>query len=157
MAAQEGPEQELDVELIIPPAPKLANRVIELRDVGMELGGRMLFDDVNLDLAAGQRLGIVGRNGVGKSTLLKIIMGELDADAGRSGNRRAHADQLRRSKPAARSTTTRPSGRKSAKAASTCGSARRASRCAPTCGAFFSPRSGSTRRSPSSAAASAAA
>jgi ATP-binding cassette subfamily F protein uup len=77
MAGQEGPEQELDVELIIPPAPKLANRVIELRDVRMELGGRVLFKNVNLDLAEGQRLGIVGRNGVGKSTLLKIIMGQL--------------------------------------------------------------------------------
>lgn len=76
-AAKEGPEQELDVELIIPPAPKLANRVIELRNVGMKLGGRMLFDYVNLDLAAGQRLGVVGRNGVGKSTLLRIIMGQL--------------------------------------------------------------------------------
>ncbi len=76
-AAKDGPEQELDVELIIPPAPKLANRVIELRNVGMELGGRQLFDYVNLDLAAGQRLGVVGRNGVGKSTLLKIIMSQL--------------------------------------------------------------------------------
>jgi len=81
-AGKEGPEQELDVELIIPPAPKLANRVIELRNVGMELGGRMLFDYVNLDLAAGQRLGVVGRNGVGKSTLLKIIMGQLAPTSG---------------------------------------------------------------------------
>ncbi len=82
MAGQDGPEQELDVELIIPPAPKLANRVITLTNVGMELGGRTLFDYVNLDLAAGQRLGIVGRNGVGKSTLLKIIMGELAPTSG---------------------------------------------------------------------------
>src|SRR3954462_13555039 len=36
-AGKEGPEQELDVELVIPPAPKLANRVIELRQVGMEV------------------------------------------------------------------------------------------------------------------------
>ena len=43
MAAQEAPEAELDVELIIPPAPKLANRVIELREVAMELGGRKLI------------------------------------------------------------------------------------------------------------------
>ena len=82
MAGQDGPEQELDVELIIPPAPKLANRVITLTNVGMELGGRQLFDYVNLDLAGGQRLGIVGRNGVGKSTLLKIIMGELAPTSG---------------------------------------------------------------------------
>ena len=46
MAQQGPPEGELDVDLIIPPAPKLANRVIELRDVGMELGGRTLFQNV---------------------------------------------------------------------------------------------------------------
>ncbi len=76
-AGKDGPEQELDVEMIIPPAAKSSNRVITLTGVGMELGGRVLFDDVNLDLPIGQRLGIVGRNGVGKSTLLKIIMSEL--------------------------------------------------------------------------------
>src|SRR5438094_10504770 len=42
MAAQEAPEAELDVELIIPTPPKLANRIIELRDVSVELGGRTL-------------------------------------------------------------------------------------------------------------------
>ncbi len=77
MAAQEAPEAELDVDLIIPPAPKLANRVIELRDVGMEFGGRTLFRNVSLNLAAGERLGIVGRNGLGKSTLLKIMLQQL--------------------------------------------------------------------------------
>ncbi|MEA3209503.1 MAG: energy-dependent translational throttle protein EttA [Chthoniobacter sp.] len=76
-AAQEGPEQELDVELVIPPAPKLANRVIELRNVGFEIESRVLFDGLNLDLAAGQRLGIVGRNGVGKTTLVRALIGEL--------------------------------------------------------------------------------
>ena len=53
MAGQDGPEQELDVELIIPPAPKTANRVIELRGLGLDLGGRTLFDEVDLDLPAG--------------------------------------------------------------------------------------------------------
>jgi ABC transport system ATP-binding/permease protein len=82
MAAEAAPETELDVDLIIPPAPKLANRVIDLRDVGMELGGRTLFRDVSLKLAAGERLGIVGRNGLGKSTLLKIILRELEPTSG---------------------------------------------------------------------------
>ncbi|MGB8170956.1 MAG: ATP-binding cassette domain-containing protein [Chthoniobacteraceae bacterium] len=76
-AAKDAPEQELDVELVIPPAPKLANRVIELRNVGMEIEGRVLFDGLTLDLAAGQRLGIVGRNGVGKTTLVRCILGEI--------------------------------------------------------------------------------
>ena len=76
-AAKGPPEPELDVELIIPPASKMSNRVITLTDVGVELGGRVLFDGLSLDLAAGQRVGVVGRNGAGKSTLLKVIMGEF--------------------------------------------------------------------------------
>ncbi|HZJ14327.1 MAG TPA: ATP-binding cassette domain-containing protein [Chthoniobacteraceae bacterium] len=77
MAAQEVPEQEIDIELIIPPAPKTANRIIELRDVSLELGGRTLFDGLSLDLPAQARLGIIGRNGLGKSSLLKVILGQL--------------------------------------------------------------------------------
>ncbi|MGI8481087.1 MAG: ABC-F family ATP-binding cassette domain-containing protein [Chthoniobacterales bacterium] len=82
VAGQDAPEAELDVDLIIPPAPKLANRVIELRDVGMELGGRTLFQNVSLNLVAGERLGVVGRNGLGKSTLLKIMLQELEPTSG---------------------------------------------------------------------------
>ena len=43
----------------------------------MELGGLILFSDLNLNLAAGERLGVIGRNGLGKSTLLKLMLGEL--------------------------------------------------------------------------------
>src|SRR3989440_274415 len=82
MAAQEAPEAELDVELIIPTPPKLANRIIELRDVSVEVGGRTLFQHVNLNLVAGERLGVVGRNGLGKSSLLKVILQELPAAIG---------------------------------------------------------------------------
>jgi ATP-binding cassette subfamily F protein uup len=77
VATEEAPEQELDVELIIPPAPKVANRIIELRDLRLELGGRTLIDGLSLDLPARARLGIIGRNGLGKSSLLKVILGEL--------------------------------------------------------------------------------
>src|SRR5438093_7443246 len=82
MAAQEAPEAELDIELIIPTPPKLANRIIELRDVSVELGDRILFQHVNLNLAAGERIGVVGRNGLGKSSLLKVILQELPAASG---------------------------------------------------------------------------
>ena len=82
MASQEAPEAELDVELIIPTPPKLANRIIELRDVSVELGGRTLFQHVNLNLTAGERLGVVGRNGLGKSSLLKVILQELPVTSG---------------------------------------------------------------------------
>ncbi|MFK5920806.1 MAG: ABC-F family ATP-binding cassette domain-containing protein [Verrucomicrobiota bacterium] len=82
VADKDAPEQDLDVDLIIPPAARLANKIIELRDVGMGFDGRRLFDHLDLDLEEGQRIGIVGRNGLGKSTLIKIMLGELQADSG---------------------------------------------------------------------------
>ena len=76
LAGQAAPETELDMDLIIPPAPKLANRVIELKEVGVDLpDGRTLFDGVNFRLEEGQRLGIIGRNGLGKTTLLRVMLG----------------------------------------------------------------------------------
>src|SRR5580693_5863386 len=82
LAARAAPEPELDVELIVPPAPKLGNRVIELRGVGMELGGRQLFENLSLDIAPGERLGVVGRNGLGKSTLLRLMLGKMQPTSG---------------------------------------------------------------------------
>ncbi|MGB0991407.1 MAG: ABC-F family ATP-binding cassette domain-containing protein [Akkermansiaceae bacterium] len=77
IADQEAPEEELDVDLIIPAAPKLGNRIIEARGVGMAFDENRLFSNVDLTLEGGQRLGIVGRNGMGKSTLLKILLGQI--------------------------------------------------------------------------------
>lgn len=82
MAAEEGLEKELDIDLIIPPAPKLANRVIELKDGSMRLGGKMLFENLTLNLEAGTRIGIVGRNGLGKTTLVRILLKHLAPDSG---------------------------------------------------------------------------
>jgi len=81
-AAQKGPEQELDVELLIPTAPKLANRVVDLLDVTARVGERTLFSGLTFKLAAGERIGIVGRNGLGKTTLLRMILGEIPPAAG---------------------------------------------------------------------------
>src|SRR5262249_24664352 len=54
----------------------------ELREVSLELGGRTLFQDANLNLAPGERLGVIGRNGLGKSSLLKVILQELPPTSG---------------------------------------------------------------------------
>src|SRR5205085_12631063 len=56
--------------------------IIELTDVSVELGGRGLFQHVNLNLVAGERLGVVGRNGLGKTSLLKVILQELPTGSG---------------------------------------------------------------------------
>ena len=81
-AAQQGPIIEEEVELCIPPPPQLGNRVAELSNIRMELGGRTLFRGFNFTFENGQRIGVAGRNGLGKTTLLKIIIGELKPTEG---------------------------------------------------------------------------
>src|SRR5580658_209559 len=76
-AAQEVKPVEEDMELVIPPPPPLGNRVVELVGVGMGLGGRALFSGFDFTFENGRRIGICGRNGLGKTTLLKIILGRL--------------------------------------------------------------------------------
>src|SRR5205807_7435396 len=82
VAGQSAVEIERDVDLVIPPPPQLGNRVVELFRVGMELGGRQLFSALDLTFAAGDRIGITGRNGLGKTTLLKIILGQIPPTSG---------------------------------------------------------------------------
>jgi ATP-binding cassette subfamily F protein uup len=76
-AAQDGPMVEEDMELVIPPPSQLGNRTVELGNLGMELGGHTLFRGFNFAFENGKRVGVCGRNGLGKTTLLKIILGQL--------------------------------------------------------------------------------
>jgi ATP-binding cassette subfamily F protein uup len=81
-AAQDGPAVEEDVELVIPPPPQLGNRTVEVFNLGMELAGRRLFRDFNFTFANGQRMGVTGRNGLGKTTFLRILIGQLEPTEG---------------------------------------------------------------------------
>src|SRR5215831_1289747 len=81
-AAQEGPTVEEDVEFVIPPPPQLGNRTVEVSNLGMELGGRKLFSGFNFTFANGQKVGVAGRNGLGKTTFLRILIGQLSATEG---------------------------------------------------------------------------
>jgi ATP-binding cassette subfamily F protein 3 len=56
--------------------------MLTVTDLTYRVGGRTLLDKANLSIGAGQRIGLVGPNGVGKSTLFKLIAGELQADGG---------------------------------------------------------------------------
>jgi ATP-binding cassette subfamily F protein 3 len=56
--------------------------MLELRDVRLRRGAAVLFDKANLTVFRGDKIGIVGRNGCGKSSLLALLRGELGADAG---------------------------------------------------------------------------
>lgn len=76
-------EVELDVDLIIPPAERLGKKVIELKDVGIKLGNKILFEGFNYNFEAGKKIGVVGQNGAGKTTLLKMILGEISPTKGK--------------------------------------------------------------------------
>lgn len=77
IASQAPPERDADVDLIIPPAPSLGNRVVSFKDVSYHINGRPIILNLTLDLPPKTRIGVVGRNGIGKSTFLRLITGEL--------------------------------------------------------------------------------
>ncbi len=56
--------------------------MISLQNISKQFGGKYLFSDLSLHIEDGNRIAFVGRNGTGKSTLMKIILGEIDADSG---------------------------------------------------------------------------
>jgi len=76
------PPEEGELDLIVPPPPQLGNRVVELEDVGLEFGGRRLFSGLSLQFAGGTRVGVTGRNGLGKTSLLRVILGQAPPSEG---------------------------------------------------------------------------
>ncbi|MFH1195754.1 MAG: ABC-F family ATP-binding cassette domain-containing protein [bacterium] len=83
VASQQGFEAELDVEMVIPTPEKLGNKVVELKNISKELGGQKLFSNLIFNFEPGRRLGLIGKNGVGKTTLLKVMLGELEPTTGK--------------------------------------------------------------------------
>jgi len=81
-AAKAGPVIEEEVELVIPPPPQLGNRTVEVNNLGMELGGKKLFSGFSFAFENGRRVGVCGRNGLGKTTLLRAIIGQIPPTEG---------------------------------------------------------------------------
>ncbi|MBK7629990.1 MAG: ATP-binding cassette domain-containing protein [Ignavibacteriales bacterium] len=83
VASQNDYEVELDVDLIIPPSDRLGKKVLEFKDVGIKLGDKLLFQNFNFIFEPGRKIGVVGQNGVGKTTLLKMILGQFPPTMGK--------------------------------------------------------------------------
>ncbi|HCE60585.1 energy-dependent translational throttle protein EttA [Janibacter terrae] len=83
MAAEADRTRKLDFEEIaIPPGPRLGSKVIEVRDLTKGFGDRVLIEDLSFSLPRNGIVGIIGPNGVGKTTLFKTIVGFEQPDAG---------------------------------------------------------------------------
>jgi ATP-binding cassette ChvD family protein len=100
MAAEADKHRKLDFEEIqIPPGPRLGTQVVEVSDLAKGFEDRELFQDLSFTLPQGGIVGVLGPNGVGKTTLFKMITGEEQPGAGtiKIGDtvRISYVDQLR--------------------------------------------------------------
>ncbi len=82
MAGEEAREKESKLELFIPTGTRLGDKVIELKNITKSFGDRVLFENVSFDIPKNAIVGIIGPNGVGKSTLFKIMTGREQPDSG---------------------------------------------------------------------------
>ncbi|MCT1908239.1 energy-dependent translational throttle protein EttA [Brachybacterium paraconglomeratum] len=83
MAAEAEKTRKLDFEEItIPPGPRLGNQVIDGKDLKKGFGDRLLIDGLSFSLPPNGIVGVIGPNGVGKTTLFKTIVGLEELDGG---------------------------------------------------------------------------
>ena len=75
-------EVRTDMHIRLVPGKKSGNDVLILEDLGKSFGDSLLFEHVNLEIRQGEHVAIIGDNGTGKTTLLKILNGLLPADQG---------------------------------------------------------------------------
>src|SRR5882757_1559993 len=100
MAAEADKHRKLDFEEIqIPPGPRLGSQVVEVSDLAKGFGDRVLIDGLSFSLPRNGLVGVIGPNGVGKTTLFKMIVGDEKPDSGhiKMGDtvKVAYVDQLR--------------------------------------------------------------
>jgi len=80
---QEAQKRREDLEIPIPPGPRLGNVVIEAEGVGKGYGDNLLVDDMTFKLPPGGIVGVIGPNGAGKTTLFRMVTGQEQPDKGK--------------------------------------------------------------------------
>jgi sulfate-transporting ATPase len=82
LLSQEAEKYRDEMQIYIPPGPRLGEIVIEAKDVSKAYGDRVLFEHLDFSLPPGGIVGVIGPNGAGKTTLLKLIIGAAEPDSG---------------------------------------------------------------------------
>ena len=99
LLSQESEQRREELEIYIPPGPRLGDIVIEIEGISKAYGERLLLDNFSAKIPPGSIVGVIGPNGAGKTTLLKMITGQEPPDRGsiRIGDtvKWAYADQTR--------------------------------------------------------------
>ena len=99
LMAEKGLQRAETAALQTAAAPRLGHTVVEARAIGKSFDGRKIIENVSLILQKGERIGIVGKNGAGKTTFLRMLLGDLPPDQGEvitgKNTRVAYYDQQR--------------------------------------------------------------
>ena len=82
LLAEDPDERERELEISIPPGPRLGDIVVKADGLRKGYGDLLLFDDLTFDLPRGGIVGVIGPNGAGKTTLFRLITGEEKPDGG---------------------------------------------------------------------------
>ena len=72
-----------DMELLIPDPPRLGNKAVDAENISLSFGDKTLFKNFSFEFVPGSKVGIIGPNGIGKSSFLKVLTGELEPDTGK--------------------------------------------------------------------------
>lgn len=99
LLSQEFEKRREDLEIYIPPGPRLGDVVAEFENISKGYGDVLLIDNFSLNVPTGSIIGVIGPNGVGKTTLLRMITREENPDKGNikigSTVQQAYIDQSR--------------------------------------------------------------
>ncbi len=99
LASVKSAKRDKPVQLLFDPKKRLGHTILKAHRLHKSFGGRKFIDDFSFELLGKERIGIIGPNGCGKTTLIRMLVGELEPDSGYvkegANTRIAYFDQTR--------------------------------------------------------------